>query len=261
MTSVLDWPAGCWILADYRIDTPTVPPPLRPPPPSLDIPESLPVQVDSSARPSPASSTALSADPLATADASSVQVSTPSSCAQQLYDSPLPITAAVRVLKHNIHCIEKRLSLVENTTIQLLQKWEMPSGRGPNLIVPAHSLGSSIYSRCNPSNGSMLSPGNYNPSFSQSNNSLSNCPPLGSSTAVTTRTPSEKAPSEEFPSPDFDVLLSFENPDNPRAGATNADDDGGLVEDRFMPDLDLEAWNEEHNGALGSVPSFVFSGC
>ncbi|KAL4753504.1 hypothetical protein BDW72DRAFT_168592 [Aspergillus terricola var. indicus] len=247
------------------IYTSAVLPSLRPPPPSLDIPESLPVQVDSSARPSPASSTALSADPLATADTSSAQVSTPSS-AQQPFDSPLPITAAVRVLERHIHCIEKRLSLVENTTIQLLQKWEMPSGRGPNLMVPAQiaeasSLGSSIYSRCNPSNGSMLSPGNYNPSFSQSNNSLSNCPPLGSSTAVTTRTPSEKAPSEELFSPHFDVLLSFENPDNPRAGATNADDDGGRVEDSFMPDLDLEAWNEEHNGALGSVPSFVFSGC
>ncbi|KAL6233779.1 hypothetical protein BDW75DRAFT_214342 [Aspergillus navahoensis] len=244
---------------------PTVLPTPQPPPPGLDIPESLPVQVDSSARPSPTSSTAFTADFLTPADTSSAQVPTPSSSAQQSFDSPLPITAVLQPLEYRIHCIEERLSLFENT-IQLLQKWEMPSGHSPNMMVPAQMaeaslLGGSIYSRCIPSDGSMLSPGNHNPSFFQSNNSMSNCPPLGSSTAVTTRTPSEKAPSEELPSPDFDLFSTFGNPDSPRAGATNTDDDGGLIVDSFMPDLDFEAWNEEHNGAFGSVPSFVFSSC
>ncbi|KAL4734291.1 hypothetical protein BDV11DRAFT_212942 [Aspergillus similis] len=243
------------------------PSPRPPPPPRLDIPESLPVQVDSSARPSPASSTAPSADSLAAADTSSAQVLTPSSSSdQQSSDSPLSTIAALKPLEYRIQCIEKRLSLCEKNTIRLLQKCEMPSGHGPDMMIPAQMaeaslLGGSIYSRCLPSDGSMLSPGNHSPRFFQSNSSLSNCPALSSSTAVTTRTPSEKAPSEELPSPNCDDFLPFGNPNNPRAGATITDADGGLIVDSFMPDLDLEAWNEEHSGAFGSVPSFVFSSC
>ncbi|KAL4764005.1 uncharacterized protein BDW70DRAFT_171606 [Aspergillus foveolatus] len=248
------------------IDIPSVRPSPRPQPPRLDIPESLPVQLDSSTRPSPASSTAPTADFLTPADTSPTQAPTSSSSDQQSSDSRLPIGATLKSLVNRIQCIEERLSLCEENTTRLLQKCEMTSGHGPNMMIPtqmaeASLLGGSIYSHCIRSDGSMLSPGNHNPSFFRSNGSFSNCPQLGSSTAVTTGTPSEKAPSEELLSPDYDVFLRFENPANPGAGATNTDADGGLVVDSFMPDLDFEAWNEEHNGAFGSVPSFVFSGC
>lgn len=243
-----------------------MPPSPRPQPPGLDIPETLPVQVDDSARPSPASSTAPTADFLTPADTSPTQGPTPSNSSdQQSSNSRIPITEALKALANRIQRIEERLSLCEENTSRLLQKCEMPSGHAPNMMVPAQMaeaslLGGSIYSQCIPSDGSMLSPGSHNPSI-RSNSSLSNYPPLGSSTAVTTGTPSEKAPSEELFSPDFDALLPFGNPDNLGAGATDTGAAGGLVVDSFMPDLDFEAWNEEHNGAFGSVPIFAFSSC
>ncbi|KAH8699029.1 hypothetical protein BGW36DRAFT_358538 [Talaromyces proteolyticus] len=177
---------------------------------------------------------------------------------QQAGEPSPPLSATIQLMECRIDCLERRLPGVEDSlrlVLKLVGSSSDHTFKKPMTAPATNSEGLSQetfsyppYAACDDNTLSIgLDSRNSSSGVSHTTKEASNCPPLGSSESSSSGSSSRNPLSSSTDSPLFDTT---NNPFfNDKRGCF--DDD---ISDLIMPNLDFEAWNDEHNPVNGAVP-------